>query len=122
MNEQDIQRNLTHAFILTRPVTITLKPRNRVQKPSGGFGWEDGQPRPPQIMRFLEPSTHLQEMPNATPAQDGVVREVGMVLLGEWDAVIGKDDVFEHNGYRYQVVQPAEFNGWEQRASVVRYG
>jgi hypothetical protein len=44
------------------------------------------------------------------------------MLLGEWDSVIGTDDVFDHEGQSYQIVQVAVPNGWEQRASVVRYG
>jgi hypothetical protein len=121
-SQLDIQRRLTTAFIATRPVTVVLRPRNRVKTPTGGFVWQDAVARPPQVMRFCEPSTQLQEMPNPTTAQDGVVREVQFMLLGEWDSVIGTDDVFDHEGQSYQIVQVAVPNGWEQRASVVRYG
>jgi hypothetical protein len=123
VDEQSLQRLLTHQFILTQPVTLVLQPRQRVRTPSGGWQWQNTVPRAPQVMRLCEPSTVDQIMPSApTAAQDGQVRKVVFMLLGEWDSTIGRDDVFTLDGAQYEVAEVAVFNGWEQRASVVRYG
>lgn len=120
--EQDIQRDLTHRFIQTQPVVLVLKPRQRHRTASGGWEWQNTVPRPPQVMRLCEPSTVNQIMPAPATGQDGQVRKVEFMLLGEWDAAIGVNDTFTHDGAEFQVIEVAAFNGWEQRASVVRYG
>lgn len=113
-----IQRQLTVAFILTQPVEITLVPREKVKKPAGGFGWADQAPRPPQTMRLIEPGT----IPRPVVTVDGIQREVEFELLGEWNATIGRFDTFSHDGARWEVVEVAHFNGWEQRALVSKVG
>lgn len=116
--ELDTQRELTTAFILTQPVEITLVPREKIQKPAGGFAWADAPPRPPQVMRLIEPGN----IPRPTVTVDGVQREVEFELLGEWDATIGRFDTFDLDGKHWEVVEVAHFNGWEQRALVSRLG
>lgn len=121
--ELDIERGLTHWFILTQPVTITLQPRTRTKTPSGGWVWQNTVPRAPQIMRLCEPSTVDQIMPSSpVAAQDGQVRKVAFMLIGEWDSAVAIDDVFTLDGAEFEVAEVAIFNGWEQRASVVRRG
>lgn len=122
-DELTLQRSLTHQFILTQPVTLVLQPRQRVRTASGGWQLQNTVPRAPQVMRLCEPSTVDQIMP-AVPmaAQDGQVRKVVFMLLGEWDSVIGKDDTFTLDGAEFEVGEVAIFNGWEQRASVIRHG
>lgn len=119
--ELDIQKSLTHAFILTQPVTITLIPRSKVKKPAGGFVWQYETARDSQVMRLVEPSTPREAMPMPQSTSDGVQREIVFMLLGEWDSVIGLYDVFDHDGHRWEIVQLGHSNGWEQRASVARY-
>lgn len=118
-DELTVQRKLTHAFILTQPVEITLTPRAKVKMPAGGFVWQEGDPRAPQTMRLIEPSNSA---PKPTVTADGIEREVTFFLLGEWDATIGLFDIFTHAGYDWEIVQLAHHNGWETRASVARYG
>lgn len=121
-SELDVQRKLTHTFILTRPITVVLKPRVKQRQPSGGFAWANGVPRAPQVMRLCDPPTVAQEMPRPVNAQDGVQRTIEFMLLGEWNAEIGINDVFEYDGHQWEIIQLAQDNGWERRASVARYG
>lgn len=119
MAELDIQKRLTHAFILTQPVTLALVPRAKLKQPGGGFAWQDLPPRAPQVMRLIEPSN---SGPKPTVTTNGVEREVEFILLGEWDATIGLFDTFTHAGYDWEVVQLYHHNGWETRAAVARHG
>lgn len=120
--EQTVQRKLTHEFIMTMPVTITLRPRNKVKTPAGGFTWQETVPRAAQVMRLCEPSTMGGGMPRPIVTTDGIQREIEFMLLGEWDASIGVNDVFTHDGHDWEIVQVAQSNGWEQRALVTRLG
>lgn len=120
--ELDVQKRLTTAFINTAPVTVTLQPRTKGRTSSGGFVWQKGVPRQPQVMRLIEVNSTVGVAPEPTLTADGQQREMKMILLGEWDAVIGQNDTFEAVGYHWEVVELAHFNGWERRAQVVRIG
>lgn len=122
MSELAIQRKLTHEFILTQPVTIVLQPRVKVRGTAGGFIWQNTLPRPPQVMRLIEPSTVQTTAPGPVIGNDGIQREIKFLLLGEWDAVIGLHDVFEYQDHHWEIVQLAYNNGWKRLASVARYG
>jgi hypothetical protein len=52
----------------------------------------------------------------------GVEHVIEMTLLGNWDAVIGEHDIFTHRGSEWEILALDFFNGYEQRASVIRYG
>lgn len=116
--ELAVQRKLTRAFIARQPVTVTLVPRTKVKKPSGGFGWEDGTPRDPQVMTLIEPGS----IPLPIVTVDGVQRETDFELLGEADAVIETNDRFTLDGFTYDVTRIGHANGWEQRALVSKLG
>ena len=116
--ELRIQRRLTTSFIKTAPVVLVLIPRERVKKPSGGFGWEDLPARVPQLMRLIEPGA----IPRPILTVDGVQREVEFELLGEYDALIGKYDTFELDGFHWEIIGLGHSNGWEQRALVAKVG
>lgn len=120
LNERElaVQRRLTKAFIDTAPVALQLVPRVKNRKPSGGFAWEEQPPRSSQVFKLIEPGT----IPLPIRTVDGVQREVEFELLGVHDAVIGQHDVFSHGGHRWEVLEVAFPNGWEQRALVARYG
>jgi hypothetical protein len=120
--ELAVQRTLTHEFILSLPTTITLQPRVKTRQPSGGFIWQDGAPRAPQVMRLCEPSTIQRTAPEPITTGDGVQREIVFMLLGEHDAVMEEGDWFEHGGHRWEIVQVAHPLPWEMRASVARHG
>jgi len=111
-----VQRRLTHAFIAENPVALTLTPRSRVKQPAGGWAWEDAEPRTPQTMTLIEPTS----WPRPTVTADGVERSVDFTLLGDWDSVVAVDDWFLHGGATWEVVEVAYFNGWETRALVSR--
>jgi hypothetical protein len=117
-DEIDIQRRLTVAFIDSRPVMIDLVPRVRAKQPTGGFAFQELAPRGPQKMRLIEPSG----LPILLSGSDGVQRELEMILLGRWDCDLEKYDVFNYSGQSYEVAQLYFFNGWEQRAEVIRFG
>lgn len=120
--ELDVQRRLTKAFIATAPEQVVLRPRVKGETSTGGTVWQQGVPRPVQTMRLVEPSTVNVLAPAPQLTTDGQVRKVAFLLLGEWDAVMGQYDTFTLHGHEWEVVQLAHFNGWEQRASVARYG
>jgi hypothetical protein len=118
-NEIDIQRRITLAFIDTAPVILTLIPRVRAKQPTGGFAFQELSPRVPQKMRLIEP---LGSLPIMLTGSDGVQRELEMILLGRWDCDLEKYDVFQYSGRSFEVAQLYHFNGWEQRAEVIRFG
>lgn len=117
-DELDIQRSLTLAFIDTQPVMITLVPRIRTKQPAGGYVYVDQPPRDNQTMRLVESSG----APIMLQGSDGVEREMEMMLLGRWDAIIGKFDKFTVFGRSYEVAGLYFPNMWEQRAQVIRFG
>jgi len=113
-----VNRRLTRAFIAQAPVEVTLIPRTKVPRAAGGFSWEDGEPRPPQTVKLNEPGN----VPLPTVTIDGVQREAEFEMIGYHDATFGRFDRFEHAGARWEVLEVAHFNGWEQRALVAKIG
>ena len=118
-DEIDVQRKMTLAFIDTAPVMIDLIPRARAKQPTGGFAFQELSPRGPQKMRLIEP---LGGLPVLLTGSDGAQRELEMILLGRWDCDLEKYDIFDYSGRAYEVAQLYHFNGWEQRAEVIRFG
>lgn len=118
-DELTIQRKLTKSFIDTQPVSIVLTPRSLEKQSTGGKKWVEDTPRSPQTLRLIEPSS---SGPDPVRTADGIEREVEFILLGEHDAIIGQNDIFEYGGLSWEVVQLMHFNGWERRATVCRFG
>jgi hypothetical protein len=119
-DEVDMQRRLTLAFIDSRPIMLTLIPRVRAKQPTGGFAFQELSPRSPQRMRLIEPFHGT--LPVMLTGSDGVQREMEMMLLGRWDCDLEKYDIFDHDGQYYEVAQLYHFNGYEQRAEVIKFG
>jgi hypothetical protein len=117
-DEIDAQRRMTLAFIDTAPVMINLTSRVRAKQPAGGFAFQELDPKGPQKMRLIEPSG----LPIMLTGSDGVQREMEMILLGRWDCDLEKYDIFSYSGKSFEVAQLYHFNGWEQRAEVIRFG
>ena len=116
--ELDAQRRLTEYFIQTQPRQIDLTPRASVRTSSGGRVWALGTPRGAQTMRLVEPV-----VPNPPlAASDGVQRQVEFILIGRWDAEIGRFDIFSLDDRDWEVAELYHFNGWERRAAVVARG
>lgn len=114
-------RRLTKAFIDANPVTLTLIPRTRQKKAAGGWAWVEQTPRDPQVMTLIE-QTGLSGEPRPQVTMDGVEREVEFQLLGEWDSVIARGDVFTHSGKDWEVIDLYIDNGYETRAMVSARG
>lgn len=115
--EQLVQRQLTAAFIEADFEMITLIPRELDKTSTGGKNFIEQPPREPQKFHIIEKGG----------AKDGRVaggtqHEEEFTLLGNWDALIGKHDVFTLRGNRWEVVKVEWGNGYEQRALVLRYG
>lgn len=112
------QRKITAAFIATQPVEIALRPRTKVKKATGGYDWEEGDERDPQVLRLIEPPRPNDPVRTA----DGEQHDVEFILLGAHDAVIEEYDTFDHAGKPWTIVQIYHDNGWERRAAVARHG
>lgn len=116
-----LNRKLTKAFIAFNPVTVVLTPRARVKKPAGGFGWQEGTARDPQVMTVIE-QTGLSGQPKPLRTVDGVERVVEFELLGAYGATIARDDVFSYQGKDWEVIDLYHDNGYEVRALVSARG
>lgn len=114
-------RRLTKAFIDANPVTLTLVPREKVKKPAGGYTYQDGLARDPQVMTLIE-QTGLAGQPTPRITVDGVDRVVEFMLLGEWDCQMARFDVFSYQGKDWEVVDLFYDNGYERRALVAARG
>lgn len=119
-NEIDIQRKITIAYIDTKPSMITLIPRVRAKQSTGGFAFQELTPRSPQKMRLIEP--YHGTLPVVLTGSDGVQREMELMLLGRWDCDLEKYDIFTYSGQAYEIAQLYHFNGYEQRAEVIKFG
>jgi hypothetical protein len=114
-------RRLTKAFIDFNPVTLTLIPRAKVARPSGGYGWDEQAPRAPQVFTIIE-SGGIGGLPRPEITADGVERSVEFQLLGEHTSAIARGDVFSHQGKEWEVVDLFFDNGYERRALVSARG
>ena len=110
----------TKLFIDIAPVTLTLTPRALVDDGEGGKRKVAQTPRAPQVFTLIEPSNSGQTAMVTT--DDGSQDTLEFLLLGEFDAIIGKDDVFTFEGREYKVEIIMPFNGYERRAGVLRHG
>ncbi len=114
-----VQRRNTAAFIAADPEEIVLTPRVQERTSTGGFKWVEQPPRAVQTFKIIERNTSAATI---TRVVGGEQHEVELTLLGHWDAVVGAHDIFEHRGARWEVLSVDHFNGYEQRAQVIRYG
>ncbi len=120
--ELGIHRDNTAAFIAANPSSVDLIPiASKVRTPSGGYTVTKGEPRGPQVMRIIEPSSR------ATPAtvklQDGTEREVAFWLLGVHDAAVAIGDSWTAtDGRKWEVGDIIRSNHYEVRALVAEVG
>lgn len=110
---------VTEGFISTRPVTLTLVPMRKVPDGKGGMKRTASPARPPQIMRFVE-SGSLRADLRSTDTGEQWAQDA--VLLAMPDAAIEVDDEFEWDGSTWKVEEILFPNGYETRATVLRYG
>ena len=116
-----LQRRMTKNFIDLIPATIVLTPSSKVRKPSGGFGWEDGAPRDPLVVTFIETSAQ-GGWPRPTATLDGVERVAEMQIVAEWGAPIAVHDHFTHQGKEWEIIGVFFDNQYETRALVSSRG
>ena len=118
--ETTVQRELTHWFIMSDPVQITLIPHTKVRKESGGFVMEAQPQRETQTFRLI-PVNSL-DSPVRSPDQ-GVQRRYDFTLLGEWNAVMDVDDRWtDELGQTWVIDNLVSANGYERKAMIISYG
>lgn len=118
--ELTMQRALTDAYIMTRPFVVSMVPYTKVETPAGGKKLVAQAPRPPQTIRLVESGS-----PNVTMRNDnGEERRTTFEIIGSWNAVFAQGDTFTLPGQQgtWYVHDLYSFNGYEQRAEVVRRG
>lgn len=115
-----VNRKNTAAFIDADYELVTLTPRTKTRSNTGGFTWTKAAPRAPQKFHFGERVTNA--MPN-NHVPGGTQRTEDYTLLGNWDAAIEVNDIFTRSdGSEWEVVALQTENGYERRATVIRYG
>lgn len=110
---------ITEGFINTRPVTLTLTPITKVADGKGGSKRTPGPARSPQVMRFIE-SGSLRADLRSTDTGEQWAQDA--ILLAMPDATIFVNDEFVWDGSTWRVEEVLFPNGYEVRATVLRYG
>lgn len=116
-----IQRALTHSYIMDNPSDITLTPRFKTRTASGGYLKVIGAARATQTMRLIEAGV-IGNTQNPGRTETGFVRLTQWQLMAEYGAAIQPDDVFVFDGRNWRVVSIMQHNGYEVRAVVERLG
>lgn len=119
--ELNVNRRNTTAFIAANPSLISLTPRTRVVGGDGTF-WLEGELRPAQVGRLIDTQAVGGIATGVVATQDGSQDRKAFQLLLPYDGEIAVDDTFSLNGLRHEVTEVLVNNGYELRASVVRYG
>lgn len=120
--ELSVHRANTKAFIDANPSQVTLTPRT-AHKTGNGVRYEEGAPRAAQTMRVIDQTRAFGPEPGTIVAGDGKQARLEYQLLGEWDAVIGKNDVWtDASGIQWVVIDLLPDQDYERRAQVMRYG
>lgn len=109
----------TIAFIAANPSSITLTPRTRF-KDGSGTRFQNGEPRPPQILRLIDQSTARNTWPGMVQTSDGRERLVDFILLGAPDVLVEVWDFWVDADGTLEVAQIFPSNQYELRAAVVR--
>jgi hypothetical protein len=117
----DVLRSLTHWFIAQDPTTVQLISRVRSLTGNGGFSFTDGPPRVQQIVKMIFPRGNSDGIVIAEAGQD---RQYDFVMVGEWDAVIEKDDywVDPDTEQKYIVTGLSPYNEYEVKAEIKSFG
>jgi hypothetical protein len=118
-----MQRELTHWYIMQDPSDISLIPKVEVKLPSGGVQLIDETPRAVQTFKLI-PMSHTERPDHGFSATfAGVQRKYDFTLLGEWDAIIGKNDYWtDVDGQKWVVDSLLPYNGYQQKAMIMSYG
>lgn len=120
--ELQVNKELTHCFIMSDPTVVSLVPRGEVKTDSGGTKMRDHQPREPQQFKMIHQGGSLG---GKVTAEDGVNRRFDFVLVGEWDAIVEINDYWKNPDdpqEYWQVTGIEPYNGYEVKAEVKAYG
>lgn len=120
--ELDIHRTNTTAFIAARPTSLVLTPVSARTRIAGGqWSNTDGDPREPQIVRLIEPSSITS--PRTIKTQNGQERDIEFVILAPFDAPIASGDHWSDSTGEWEIHEMmTPENGYERRGVVVRRG
>lgn len=114
------QRGLTHWFIMSDPMQITLMPFTSVRMASGGVSMQPQTARETQTFRLI-PFSAFQP-PVRSPDQ-GVQRRYDYTLMGEWNAVMDVNDRWtDELGQTWVIDNLVPANGYERKGLVISYG
>ena len=119
--ELAVHRKNTLAFIAANPTVVTLIPiQEKVRTASAGWTTQDADPRVPQTMRIIEPSS--RSIPATVKLQDGTERVVSFWLLGAHDALVAVGDHWDADGRSWEIGDIIRSNHYETRALVAERG
>lgn len=122
--EMQMQRDLTHWFIMQDPTEIVLLPVAQAETPAGGRRAVFGAPRPTQTFKLIQ-MNHTERPEISQSGEDGgVQRKHDFTLLGEWNATVGINDQWTDalTGQVWKVDSIVPYNGYEVKAMVMSYG
>lgn len=116
----ELNRELTHWFIMQDPTQVQLTPRERVTAGNGGFTVSELPPRPQQIVKLIFTAGNSDGI---VPSTDGRQRKFDFVLVAEWNATIKTDDYWiDSEDQVWVVTGVSPYNGYEVKADVTCYG
>lgn len=117
--ERDVQRRNTAAFIRADPTRLVLQPRPRVQTAAGGYA-EDTTlpPRLPQDFKVV----WLSDRDRPLITIDGKDFAAEVMLVGYWDAIVARRDVWLMGSQEFRVLEVQAGFGYETKALAVRRG
>jgi hypothetical protein len=123
-SELEVNRANTAFFISQNPIDLVLTPRTKL-KDAYGERWVDGTPRDEQTFRLIDQSGVDRPVPGVIPTapEGGRQRKVEFLLLGRYDSAVELFDTWtDSKGVRWEIDELLPFNGYEVRATAVRFG
>lgn len=119
----EMNRNLTHWFIMQDPVDVVLIPRVTTRTTTGATKQEDGPSRPLQRFKFVYGGNTGAGRAGIVPTGDGRERMFSYVLIGDYDAEVDVGDHWtDDKGQNWEVEEILPYNGYEKKATLRSYG
>lgn len=124
--ETRVNRELTHAFIMSDPMEIQLIPYLDVRQPSGGMVPTAQPARETQTFRLIPMSSADRPRTSssaAVAADEGVQRRYEYTLLGEWNCLMSEKDQWTTPDGQVLVIDSiVSNNGYERKGMITSYG
>ncbi len=119
----DLNRTLTHWFIMSDPVPVVLVPRVSTRTPSGAVKTTDGPPRALQRFKFVYGGNTGAGRAGIVPTGDGRERMFSYIMIGDYNAVVEPGDHWtDESGQSWEVEELLPYNEYELKATVRSYG